>query len=157
MGSSDIQNVSALPIGVPISQVYADFLQYLLQHTQQFFEDHILDGKSIWTTYKPTMDVIIAHPNGWGVLEQTFLRTAAVAAGFTSIEQASNQVHFVTEAEASAHFCTHYTTLRSQLKVTAGAPCPYNSEIADLFLCSLASISPYVTRVGRRWTRLSIL
>jgi hypothetical protein len=122
MGSSNIQNISELPTGVPLSQVYADFLRYLLQHTQQYFEDHILDGETIWKTYKPTMDVIIAHPNGWGVREQGFLRTAAVTAGFTSAEQASSQVHFVTEAEASVHFCTHYTTLRSQLKVIVDAP-----------------------------------
>jgi hypothetical protein len=77
------------------------------------------------------MDVIIAHPNGWGIREQTFLRTAAVTAGFTSVEQASSQVHFVTEAEASVHFCTYYTTLRNQLKVIIDAPSP-DSRIADV-------------------------
>lgn len=105
---------------MPLSQIYSDFLRYLLQHTQQFFEDHILDGKNIWQTYKPSMDVIIAHPNGWGIREQTFLRTAAVAAGFASPEQAANKVHFVTEAEASVHFCMYHTDLGSRLDVSGG-------------------------------------
>jgi hypothetical protein len=145
-----------LPAGVPLSQVYADFLRYLLEQTQQFFEDHILDGKVIWKTYKPTMDVIIAHPNGWGIREQTFLRTAAATAGFTSAEQAPSQVHFVTEAEASVHFCTYYTTLRNQLKVIIDDPFP-NSRIAELLLGSLASILLYVTQADQLWTRLFIL
>jgi hypothetical protein len=108
---------------VALSQIYADFLRYLLQHTQQFFEDRILDGGNIWQTYKPTMDVVVAHPNGWGIREQTFLRTAAVMAGFTSTELALKNVHFVTEAEASVHFCMHYTTLGSQLKVRTNLLC----------------------------------
>jgi hypothetical protein len=157
MGSANIQNISELPAGVPLSQVYADYLRYLLEHTQQFFEDHILDGKTIWQKYKPTMDVTIAHPNGWGIREQSFLRTAVVTTGFTSIEQASNQVHFVTEAEASVHFYMYYTTLRSQLKVIRDAlVCP-NSRISDLFLGSLVSILPYVTQANQLWTRLFIL
>jgi hypothetical protein len=101
-----------------LSQIYADFLRYLLQHTQQFFKERILDGRNIWQTYRPDMEVIIAHPNGWGIREQTFLRTAAVMAGLTSTAQASNNVHFVTEAEASVHFCMHYTTLGSHLKAS---------------------------------------
>jgi hypothetical protein len=115
-----------------------------------------LDGKTIWQNYKPNMDVVIAHPNGWGIQEQTFLRTAAVAAGFTSASQASSRVHFVTEAEASAHFCMYHTTLRSQLTVIIDAPCP-DSRIADLFLDSLVSILPYVTQGDQPWTRLFML
>jgi hypothetical protein len=108
----------ALPTGVSLSQVYSDFLAYLLQHTQAYFEDHIIDGKRIWQQYQPTMDVVIAHPNGWGIREQAFLRSVAVKAGFTSASDAENKVHFVSEAEASVHFCTFYSDIGSQLKVS---------------------------------------
>lgn len=107
----------ALPNDVPLAQIYADFLRYLLQHTQTYFEDHILDGKKIWETYKSTLEVIIAHPNGWGTREQAFLRSAAITAGFSSSSNADTRVHFVTEAEASVHFCTFHTSLGNQLKV----------------------------------------
>lgn len=106
-----------LPPGVPLRQIYSDFLGYLLKHTQLYFEDRILDGKQIWEKYKPTMEVIIAHPNGWGIREQTFLRAAAVEAGFADPDKASSRIRFVTEAEASVHYCIHHTNLGNQLKV----------------------------------------
>ncbi|KAF8755016.1 ATP binding [Rhizoctonia solani] len=100
-----------LPPGVTLRQIYSDFLGYLLKHTRSFFEDRILDGKQIWSRYSPTMEVVIAHPNGWGIREQAFLRSAAVAAGFATTDQAPTKVRFVTEAEASVHFCIHHTNL----------------------------------------------
>ncbi|ELU36223.1 hypothetical protein AG1IA_09748 [Rhizoctonia solani AG-1 IA] len=106
-----------LPPGVTLRQIYSDFLGYLLKHTRSFFEDRILDGKQIWSRYSPTMEVVIAHPNGWGIREQAFLRSAAVAAGFATTDQAPAKVRFVTEAEASVHFCIHHTNLGTVLKV----------------------------------------
>lgn len=111
-----------------LSQIYSDFLHYLLQHTQTYFEDHILDGKRIWQTYAPTLEVIIAHPNGWGIKEQSFLRSAAVKAGFTKAEAADSKVHFVSEAEASVHFCMFHTNLGSQLNVSCLDAVPATSE-----------------------------
>jgi hypothetical protein len=103
---------------VTLSQIYSDFLGYLLKHTKIFFEDRVLDGKQIWARYSPTMEVVIAHPNGWGIREQTFLRSAAVAAGFSNTEQALGKIRFLTEAEASVHFCIHNTNLGNVLKVS---------------------------------------
>lgn len=107
-----------LPPGVPVQKIYADFLGYLLKHTKTFFEDRIIDGSALWTRYRSTMEFIIAHPNGWGIREQTFLRNAAVEAGFTSQDVASSRVRFVTEAEASVHFCIYHTNLGSRLQVS---------------------------------------
>ncbi|CAE6455191.1 unnamed protein product [Rhizoctonia solani] len=47
------------------------------------------------------MDIIIAHPNGWGTREQAFLRRAAATSGFAK-ETVDTQIRFVTEAEASS-------------------------------------------------------
>jgi hypothetical protein len=63
------------------------------------------------------MEVVIAHPNGWGIREQTFLRAAAVDAGFASASAAPSKIRFVTEAEASVHFCIYHTNLGSRLQV----------------------------------------
>ncbi|KAG8692795.1 hypothetical protein FRC11_003366, partial [Ceratobasidium sp. 423] len=105
-----------LPPGVGLKQIYSDFLKYLLKHTRSYFQDRVLDGEEVWRRYSPTMEVVIAHPNGWGIREQTFLRSAAVAAGFSTAGQASRKVRFVTEAEASVHFCIHHTNLGSVLR-----------------------------------------
>ncbi|CAE6460917.1 unnamed protein product [Rhizoctonia solani] len=108
-----------LPRGVNLSTIYADFLRYLLEHTRKCFEATIINGPDVWRTHLLNMDFIIAHPNGWGTREQAFLRTSAVVAGYTFAEHAFDRIHFVTEAEASVHFCIHYTNLKSSLH-------PYN-------------------------------
>ncbi|KAJ1303453.1 hypothetical protein OPQ81_011642 [Rhizoctonia solani] len=82
----------SLPPGVTLRQIYSDFLGYLLKHTKEFFESRIIDGKTVWQKHSPTMEVVIAHPNGWGVREQAFLRSAAVDAGFSTADKASAKI-----------------------------------------------------------------
>ncbi|KAG8762537.1 hypothetical protein FRC11_009011, partial [Ceratobasidium sp. 423] len=106
-----------LPPRVTLRQIYSDYLGYLLKHTQTYFEDRIIGGKLAWQQYKPTMEVILTHPNGWGLREQSFLRMAAVDAGLVSLSKASTNVRFVTEAEASVHFCIYHTNLENGLQV----------------------------------------
>ncbi|CAE6435925.1 unnamed protein product [Rhizoctonia solani] len=107
-----------LPPGVSIRQVYTDFLGYLLKHTKEYFEDRILDGKLIWGRYNSHMEVVIAHPNGWGIREQAFLRKVAVDAGFATSEKAQKNIRFLSEAEASVHFCIHHTNLGNRLQAS---------------------------------------
>ena len=101
-------NVIALPYGVTLEQVYINFMTYLFDNTQAFFEKKVLGGKSQWEKLLPTMQVILAHPNGWETPEQGFLRQAARRAGIVSSD---SQVTFVTEAEASVHYCLSRPTL----------------------------------------------
>ena len=108
-----------LPPGVSLRQIYSDFLGYLLKHTRAFFEDRILDGKQIWERYSPTMEVVIAHPNGWGTHEQSILRRAAVIGGLVDRRDADERIRFVTEAEASVHFVMLHCDLASNMVVSA--------------------------------------
>ncbi|KAG8755175.1 hypothetical protein FRC11_006210 [Ceratobasidium sp. 423] len=62
------------------------------------------------------MEVVLAHPNGWGNREQAFLRLALVNAGFTSATGAAKRVHFVSEAAAAAYSYILYSDIGSQLK-----------------------------------------
>ncbi|KDN40153.1 hypothetical protein RSAG8_08353, partial [Rhizoctonia solani AG-8 WAC10335] len=127
--------IDVLPSGVSLKQVYSDFLGYLLQHTKERFEEVVPDGRTIWQSYSDNMDVIIAHPNGWGIREQAFLREAVLTAGFTARERANAHVLFVTEAEASVHFCMHYSGLRSYLKPgTNFAVCDAGGSTVDTTL-----------------------
>jgi hypothetical protein len=123
------QICAVLPPGVTLRQIYSDFLGYLLKHTQTYFEDRVLDGKQTWETYKPTMEVVIAHPNGWGIREQAFLRAAAVDAGFVDLDNAPSQVRFVTEAEASVHYCIHHTNIGSRLQVCTCSPADHRQHL----------------------------
>ncbi|CAE6507898.1 unnamed protein product [Rhizoctonia solani] len=132
-----------LPLGVFLDQVYSDFLGYLLKHTKAYVEKRILLGKKIWEKYKPTMEVVLAHPNGWGAEEQAFLRQAAINSGFVDSDKALSQVQFVTEAEASVHYCLHHSNLRQRLQDgTTLAVCDAGGSTVDTTLYSVVSTSP---------------
>ncbi|CAE6539073.1 unnamed protein product [Rhizoctonia solani] len=135
--------LDALPPGVAIAQIYTDFLGYLLKYTREFFEDRILDGKSIWERYSSDMEVILAHPNGWALREQTFLRKCAVDSGFSTSEKAQKNIRFLTEAEASVHFCIHNTNLGDRLKTgTNFAVCDAGGSTVDSTLYRVKSVHP---------------
>ncbi|CAE6454000.1 unnamed protein product [Rhizoctonia solani] len=129
-----------LPSGVSLLRVYSDFLGYLIRHTQTFFEDRIIDGRLIWQKYRSNMQFIIAHPNGWGIREQAFLRTAATNAGLVTNATAATCIRFVTEAEASVHFCIYHTNIGSRLKPgTKFAVCDAGGSTVDTTVYSVIS------------------
>ena len=111
--------VEPLPEGVSLQQVYADFFGYLFRHTQSFFEDHEISGAEIWANLRDKIEIVIAHPNGWGPQEQGFLRQAAIQGGLVSSPAlAHRQILFVSEAEASVHFVMLHADLESRLKAS---------------------------------------
>lgn len=116
-GDDRVHSSSELPSGIPLGQIYGDFMSYLLKHTREFFEDRVIAGDSVWKDYFESSDIIIAHPNGWGVNEQDFLRRAAIRAGFPDPEYSTAKIRFVTEAEASVHFCLFHANLGEWLEV----------------------------------------
>ncbi|KEP48820.1 putative heat shock 70 kDa protein 12A [Rhizoctonia solani 123E] len=129
-----------LPPGITLAQIYSDFLGYLLKHTKAFVEKRMARGKEVWEKHKPTMEVVIAHPNGWDTPEQDFLRKAAIDSGFVDSE---SQVQFVTEAEASVHYCIHHSNLSSKLQVgTNLAVCDAGGSTVDTTLYSIVSTTP---------------
>ncbi|CAE6507895.1 unnamed protein product [Rhizoctonia solani] len=139
----DGMELSPLPPGISLAQIYSDFLGYLLKHTKAFVEKRMALGKQTWEKYKPEMEVVIAHPNGWGTPEQDFLRKAAIDSGFVDSDKASSQVQFVTEAEASIHYCIHHSNLSNKLEPgTNLAVCDAGGSTVDTTLYSITSISP---------------
>ncbi|QRV77747.1 heat shock protein 70 kDa 12A [Ceratobasidium sp. AG-Ba] len=131
-----------LPSGVPLRHVYRDFLGYLLKHTRSFFEDRIVDGPLIWENYHSTMEVVIAHPNGWGLREQAFLRIAAIDAGFAPTSS-PHMIRFVTEAEASVHFCIYHTNLGNRLVAgTKFAVCDAGGSTVDTTVYTVLTARP---------------
>ncbi|KAF8594079.1 hypothetical protein BDV93DRAFT_612002 [Ceratobasidium sp. AG-I] len=132
-----------LPLGVSLLQVYTDFLGYLLPHIKLFFEDQILDGEQIWSRYQPEMEVVIAHPNNWGIREQTFLRHALIGAGLADTASAPGNIRFMTEAEASAYFCIYHTNLEERLKAGMNfVVCDAGGSTVDTTVYSVTSAQP---------------
>ncbi|KAG8740464.1 hypothetical protein FRC10_004291 [Ceratobasidium sp. 414] len=143
--------LEALPVGVSLQKIYSDFMGYLLRQTREYFEERILDGKHIWETYQPTMEIVLAHPNGWGIREQTFLRSAAVEAGLANATNASTRIRFVTEAEASVHFCIYHTNLGSCLQPgTNFIVCDAGGSTVDTTLYTVISARPVLKLEEKR-------
>ncbi|CAE6488853.1 unnamed protein product [Rhizoctonia solani] len=133
----------SLPPGVSLSRIYSDFLGYLLHHTKTYFEDRIPDGKSIWEQYSPAMEVVITHPNGWGLREESFLRLAAITAGFSTPDRASSKVRFVSEAEGLVYSCIYDLRDRFQ-PIAIFLVCDVSDFMAKSTLYSVISALPFL-------------
>ncbi|KAG9122434.1 hypothetical protein FRC07_001175, partial [Ceratobasidium sp. 392] len=91
-----------LPQGLTVEKVYADMIKYLLDHTKDFFNQR--NGAGKWEQLAPSMSLVIAHPNGWGLKEQERLRHAVVLSEAMNEVDVQRRVFFVPEAEAAVHY-----------------------------------------------------
>jgi hypothetical protein len=130
--------VQPLPRGIELEKIYADFLSYLYRHTQSFFQDRELNGSDIWERLRGSIEFVIAHPNGWGAHEQTFLRKAVVKAGLVPAAQAQDRVRVVSEGEASVHFVMVHGDFETRLKVSFWHPVRYRANLIPTRPDSLA-------------------
>ncbi|KAI0668092.1 hypothetical protein C8Q78DRAFT_275391 [Trametes maxima] len=95
-----------LPEGKAVLDVFADFMRYLLSCTERYISETHANGASLWASVKDHIDFILSHPNGWEGLQQGKMRQAAVMAGLVpDTADGHGRIHFVTEGEASLHFC----------------------------------------------------
>ncbi|KAF9783759.1 hypothetical protein BJ322DRAFT_1109608 [Thelephora terrestris] len=111
------QMIAELPRGKTIIDVYADFMGYLFESTKALFKTSEPNGELRWDSVSENVELILTHPNGWGGLQQTLLRSAAVKAGVVPDTPAGHSsIHFVTEGEASFSFCATRTHAGRNLK-----------------------------------------
>nr|GAT52799.1 predicted protein [Mycena chlorophos] len=95
-----------LPVGKSTTNIFADFLGYLLKCARTYIGEHYPSGDALWITLEDTMEFVLTHPNGWGGAQQADLRLAAVVAGLVpDTPSGRNRIRFVTEGEASLNFC----------------------------------------------------
>ncbi|KAJ7063914.1 hypothetical protein C8F01DRAFT_1129822 [Mycena amicta] len=86
--------------------VFADFLRYLYNCAQTYIVDNSANGGALWITLEDTIEFVLTHPNGWEGEQQSKMRQAAVIAGLIpNNANGQKRIHFVTEGEASLHFC----------------------------------------------------
>ena len=75
------------------------------------------------TTMMENATYIIGHPNGWEGLQQSKMRQAAVSAGLIGDSQADYaRIHFVSEGEASLHYCLDGGLASDVIKVRSFKP-----------------------------------
>lgn len=107
--------VLGLPGNLTLFTVYVDFLKYILAHTRQHLKDYI--GVDPWIQFGRQAQVVLTHPNRWGVEQQKFLQRVAIAAGLIT-QSGLSRLAFVEEGEASASYCLSTNpTLAARLPV----------------------------------------
>ncbi|KAJ2917700.1 hypothetical protein MD484_g2740, partial [Candolleomyces efflorescens] len=93
-----------LPPNKNVEQIFADFMKYLYRCSETFFTQ--THGEITWRSVQKNITYILTHPNGWGGPQQCGMRRAAILAGLISDSKADqSRITFVTEGEASLHFC----------------------------------------------------
>ncbi|PPQ88033.1 hypothetical protein CVT25_000856, partial [Psilocybe cyanescens] len=97
--------IPPLPKGKTVIEVFARFLRYLHQCARTYIEE-TLNGADMWKNLDSRTDFVLTHPNGWEGTQRSRMRRAAVKAGLIPNSPAGQQrLSFVTEGEASLHFC----------------------------------------------------
>ncbi|KAK7032184.1 hypothetical protein VNI00_013358 [Paramarasmius palmivorus] len=96
-------DIPPLPLNKTVIDVFADFLRYL--HACAI--DYIKKSKDpqFWSSVEENIDYVLTHPNGWEGLQQSQMRQAAIQAGFITAHDPESRLQFVTEGEASLHYC----------------------------------------------------
>lgn len=106
MGVESADTLYPLPHGRTVLDIFSDFLSYLFTCARTFIVETHANGQSLWDSVQGSIDFVLSHPNGWEGLQQSGMRRAAVLAGLIPDNATGHgQVHFVTEGEASFHYC----------------------------------------------------
>ncbi|KAF8142990.1 hypothetical protein K438DRAFT_2029807 [Mycena galopus ATCC 62051] len=106
-------SLSILPLSLPplpanksALEVFADFMRYLFHCARLYITDSYPNGGALWIGLEGDMEFVLTHPNGWEGEQQAKMRKAAIMAGLIpDTHKGHHRVRFVTEGEASLHFC----------------------------------------------------
>ena len=101
---ADRDEIPPLPPNKTVVQVFTDYMRYLHQCTKDYISE--THGALFWKSLENEILYVLTHPNGWEGPQQATMRNAAILAGFIpDTVEGRSRVSFVTEGEASLHFC----------------------------------------------------
>ncbi|KAI0315431.1 hypothetical protein OF83DRAFT_1173828 [Amylostereum chailletii] len=105
--TSDVNIPTAtLPSSKDIISVFADFYRYLFDRARASICETNVNGDSLWNSVQGNIDFVLSHPNGWEGAQQGAMRKAAIMAGLVpDTPSGIDRITFVTEGEASCHYC----------------------------------------------------
>lgn len=98
--------IRCLPLNKTAVDVFADFFRYLFDCARTYIQQTHPNGVEFWSSIDKDIEFVLTHPNGWEGAQQNQMRKAATLAGLVPKDVAGqSRIHFVTEGEASLHFC----------------------------------------------------
>jgi len=116
--SNILDNIPPLPKNKSTVQLLADFMRYLQTCAKTYIQESHVNGTSLWTSAECTTEYVLTHPNGWEGAQQQMMRRAAILAGLIpDTSEGYARIRFVTEGEASLHFCIQRGLTTEALKV----------------------------------------
>ncbi|CCM04628.1 uncharacterized protein FIBRA_06812 [Fibroporia radiculosa] len=141
--------MAPLPLRKTIVDVLADFMKYLFDCTRSYVTETHANDELLWASVKEHIDFVFSHPNGWGGTQQEKMRRAAIKAGLIPDTPAGRvRIQFVTEGEASVHYCITSGLARDIMK---NGPVEKTVMIVDAG-GGTVDISTYVVRCGNTLT-----
>jgi len=121
LGNSSLSaDLPPLPKNKSVVDLFGDFMQYLYSCAKTYIQDTHPSGNELWASLEQQIEYVLTHPNGWGGAQQDQMRKAAIIAGLVPETDAGrSRVHFVTEGEASLHFCIQSGLTTQALEVSS--------------------------------------
>ncbi|KAG5718636.1 Heat shock 70 kDa protein 12B [Termitomyces sp. T112] len=117
----DTQPLPTLPADKSVVDVFADFIRYLFESAKTYIIDAHPSGSDLWKSVESRIEFVLAHPNGWEGAQQKEMREAIVLAGLIpGTSEGHSRVQFVSEGEASLHFCVQSGLTTEPLKKGEG-------------------------------------
>ncbi|TFK64289.1 hypothetical protein BDN72DRAFT_881586 [Pluteus cervinus] len=113
-------DIPPLPPNKSAVTVLCDFLRYLYECARGYIRETHPGGPEFWARVEHSIDFVFSLPNGWEGSQQAQIRRAAVLAGLVSEHNSLSHVHFVTEGEASLHFCVNKGLMAEGIPRDAG-------------------------------------
>ncbi len=111
--------IPPLPDGKSVVDVFADFLRYLYKCARNYVEETHSNGVGLWSSLETRTEVVLTHPNGWEGGQQGLMRKAAIRAGLIpDTDDGRSRLSFVTEGEASLHFCIQNGLITKAISVS---------------------------------------
>ncbi|KAF9047815.1 hypothetical protein BJ165DRAFT_1344346 [Panaeolus papilionaceus] len=115
------EKIPPLPRGKAAVDVFSDFLRYLHKCARTYIEERHPKGSDLWKALEPTAEYVLTHPNGWEGGQQNLMRRAAINAELiTDDTEGRSRLSFLTEGEASLHFCVQSGLTAEANKVGKG-------------------------------------
>ncbi|KIO22622.1 hypothetical protein M407DRAFT_79043 [Tulasnella calospora MUT 4182] len=116
-----------LPPGRTAVDVFGDFLKYMYDCVRDHIINTHVNGNRLWSSLHGKAHFVLSHPNGWGSYQQGRMREAAIRGGLVpNTPEGCERVEFVTEGEASFHWCIEQAIAGAALKENT------NIVVADL-------------------------
>ncbi|KAG8957671.1 hypothetical protein FRC03_009916 [Tulasnella sp. 419] len=118
--AQQLQNApeTEIPPNKRLVTVIADFLRYMHNLALEHFHQAMDTGGKTWDELKDQVVYILSHPNGWNTFQHPVMREAAILAGLVpNSDQGNSRIIFVSEGEASLHWCMSRGIGRGDLEV----------------------------------------